>query len=51
MEVADPPDGTLTEVGFREAVRPDGDTDAVSDTLPEKLLTLVALIVEVPVPV
>jgi len=48
VEDPDPPDVRLTLVGFREAVRPEGDTDAERDTVPEKLFRLARLMTEVP---
>ncbi len=43
-----PPEERLTLVGFREAVIPDGEIEEESDTVPEKLLRLERLIVDVP---
>jgi len=48
VDEADPPEERLTLVGFIEAVRPDGDADAERVTVPEKLLRLARLIVDVP---
>jgi len=45
-DVAVPPDAKLTLVGLIEAVRPAG-ADAERETLPEKLLKLVDVSVEV----
>ncbi len=47
VDVADPPAERLTLVGFRVAVRPDGETEDERETLPEKLLRLARFIVEV----
>ncbi len=45
----DPPEERLTLAGFIDAVRPDCETAAVRNTVPEKLLRLARLIVDVPV--
>lgn len=43
-----PPDANVTEVGLTEAVGPVGETVTLMDTVPEKLLRLVRVIVEFP---
>ncbi len=41
-----PPDESVTLVGLRDAIRPEGDTDAERVTVPEKLLRLARLTVD-----
>ena len=47
MRVEDPvpPDVRLTLVGLTDAARPEGETDVVNDTLPEKPFWLVRVMV------
>ena len=48
-DVAEPPEGVVTLVGFKLHVKPvDGDTDAVNDTAPLNPFKLDTVIVEVP---
>ena len=44
----EPPEVRATLVGLRDVVRPDGETVGESETVPEKLLRLVRLMVEFP---
>ncbi len=44
----EPPEERLTLVGFRDGVRPAGETAAVRDTVPEKLFRLARPIADVP---
>ncbi len=48
VEVADPPEGTMTLTGLREGVGPDGETVAAKLTVPLKPLMLVTVMVDVP---
>ncbi len=48
MEDPDPPEESVTLVGFRDAVRPEGEIALDRETVPEKLLRLARLIVDVP---
>lgn len=48
VDDAEPPEKRLTLVGFREAARPEGETDVDREIVPEKLLKLDKLIVDVP---
>ncbi len=47
MDDADPPDERVTLVGLTVAARPEGETEANKNTVPEKLLRLARLTVEV----
>ncbi len=47
-DVEDPPEARLTLVGFRDAVRPEGETEEENDTVPEKPLRLTKLMIDVP---
>lgn len=47
IDVAEPPELTLTLVGLREVVRPDGDDETVRDMVPVKLFRLVRVTVDV----
>ena len=44
----EPPEVRVTLAGFRDAVRPEGETVDESETVPEKLLRLARLMVEFP---
>jgi hypothetical protein len=48
VDVALPPE-IVNEAGLKETLGPEGDTDPVRVIVPEKLLTLVRVIVVVPV--
>ncbi len=48
VDVPDPPEVRGTLVGFREAVRPEGETNEESDSVPEKPLRLTKLMIDVP---
>ncbi len=47
IDVAELPEERETLVGLRDILRPDGDSEAESDTNPAKLLRLVSVMVEV----
>ena len=48
VEVAEPPDARSTDDGLRDTCGPDGETEAVRFTVPEKLFVLVSVIETVP---
>ncbi len=48
MEDPEPPEDNVTLVGLSDAVKPEGVTDEDKETLPEKLLRLARLMIEVP---
>ena len=48
VEDPEPPDDNVTLVGLSDAVKPEGVTDEDKETLPEKLLRLARLMIEVP---
>ncbi len=48
VDEPEPPEVRLTLPGLREAVRPAGETNEESETVPEKPLRLARLSVEVP---
>jgi hypothetical protein len=48
VDEPDPPDDSVTDVWFRDAVNPGDDTDVDSATVPAKLFVLERLIVVVP---
>jgi len=48
VEEAEPPKARVTDEGLREAWGPDGETAALNVMVPEKLLTLVSVMVTVP---
>ena len=48
VEDPEPPEDNVTLVGLSDAVKPEGVTDEDKETLPEKLLRLARLMIEVP---
>jgi len=48
VEVADPPEGGVTEVGLKDAVTPDGRPEILREIAALKPLTEVTVIVDVP---
>ncbi len=49
VETAVPPEDTVTEAGQIDTTRPDGDVEALRDTVPVQPVKLVRVTVDIPV--